>query len=251
VASPSDISLPLWAQILDDLRQRLASGEFTQRFPGDADLVAHYGVSRHTVREAVRRLQAEGVVERRRGSGTFLSETKIEQPVGTLYSLFRSIEEAGIAQDSVVLCLEERHDDEASQMLACPGRSLVYLERVRLAGGEPIALDWSWLPADLARPLLEVDFGHTALYEQLAQRCGIRLTSGWERLRPVLPAPRQRQLLALTSREPAFAIERLALRDGVPIEWRHGIVRGDRFTYVARWSDGPLDSTFEQARERP
>ena len=49
-----DSALPLWAQVLADLRRRLASGEFGQRVPGDDELTAQYGVSRHTVREAVR-----------------------------------------------------------------------------------------------------------------------------------------------------------------------------------------------------
>ncbi|MGH9116237.1 MAG: GntR family transcriptional regulator [Acidimicrobiales bacterium] len=48
---------PLWAQVLADLRLRLARGEFESRFPGDVELTDQYGVSRHTVREAVRLLQ--------------------------------------------------------------------------------------------------------------------------------------------------------------------------------------------------
>ncbi|HTQ92614.1 MAG TPA: GntR family transcriptional regulator, partial [Streptosporangiaceae bacterium] len=61
-----DSALPLWAQVLGDLRRRLARGEFRLRFPGDNELTEHYGVSRHTVREAVRRLQDEGVLVRGR-----------------------------------------------------------------------------------------------------------------------------------------------------------------------------------------
>lgn len=237
--------MPLWKQVLADLRRRLAAGEFTQRFPGDAELVQRYGVSRHTAREAVRPLQAEGLLERRRGRGSFVTGPRIEQPVGTLYSLYRSIEEHGMVQESVVRYLGERHDDKAEAMLGCPGRPLVYLERLRLADGEPIALDCSWLPADLARPLLGVDFHHTALYEQLAERCGIRLTSGWERISPILPDRTQRELLDIEARQPAFAIERLAQRGSTPVEWRHGIVRGDRFSFVARWASEQLDTSFE------
>lgn len=239
---------PLWAQVLADLRRRLDGGEFAERFPGDSQLVAHYGVSRHTIREAVRRLQAEGVLERRRGQGSFLTRAAIEQPIGTLYSLYRAIEDTGAVQHSVVRHLEERRDDRAEAMLGCPGQALVYLERLRLADGEPIALDCSWLPVPLARPLLEVDFGHTALYQELAQRCGLRLTSGWERVRPVLPERTQRVLLDVDARQPAFAIERLAFAGPTPVEWRHGVVRGDRFTFVARWAERRLDTGFEQSR---
>jgi GntR family transcriptional regulator len=239
-------ALPLWAQVLGDLRRRLASGEFRLRLPGDDELTRQYGVSRHTVREAVRRLQAEGVVERGRGRGTFVRDPVIEQPLGALYSLFRSVEEQGFVQRSIVRRLEERHDEEAAKVLGqSPGESLVYLERLRLAGDVPIVLDCSWLPAVLARPLLEVDFTRTALYRELHVRCGIRPDAGWERIRPVLPDPEQRGLLGLAARTPALAIERLATWQTTPVEWRHGLVRADRFSYVARWSAKDLDAGFE------
>jgi GntR family transcriptional regulator len=53
---PAESAPPLWAAVLDDLRTRLARGEFAERFPTDRELTAHYGISRHTAREAVRRL---------------------------------------------------------------------------------------------------------------------------------------------------------------------------------------------------
>jgi GntR family transcriptional regulator len=241
-----DSALPLWAQVLADLRRRLASGEFGQRVPGDDELTAQYGVSRHTVREAVRRLQAEGVVERGRGRGTFVRDGVIEQPLGALYSLFRSVEEQGFVQRSIVRRLEERRDSEAAAMLGQPpGDPLVYLERLRLADDVPIVLDCSWLPAALARPLLTVDFTHTALYQELHVRCGVRPDAGWERIRPVIPDLEQRGLLGLPARTPALAIERLATSQTIPVEWRHSLVRADRFSYVARWSARDQGAGFE------
>ena len=58
---------PLWEQLLTDLRRRLDHDEFAVAFPGELALVAQYGVSRHTVREAVRRLREEGLVIAGRG----------------------------------------------------------------------------------------------------------------------------------------------------------------------------------------
>ncbi len=234
--------LPLWSQVADDLRERLAAGELADHFPGDAELVEQYGVSRHTAREAVRRLQEDGLVVRERGRGSRVPDRGLEQPLGALYSLYRSIESQGFTQRSEVRALAERRGDPAAEEAAAVlglrrGSALVYLERVRFADERPVAVDCSWLPATVARPLLTVDFARTALYDELRSRCGARPVSGWERLRPEMPTPEQRRLLQLGARDPVFAIERVTEGTAGPLEWRHSAVRGDGFAFVARWSD--------------
>lgn len=238
--------MPLWAQVLEDLRARMAEGEFAERFPSDVELVGHYGVSRQTVREAIRHLQQEGVVERVRGQGSSVRPRSIEQSLGTLYSLYRSAEAQGFVQESVVRALEERREPSAAAVLGCEAEEqLVYLERLRLLDGRPVVHDWSFMPARIARPLLAADFRRTALYRELEQSCGVRPDSGWERVSPVLPDEKERELLELEPATPAFWIERLALAGDLPLEWRHSIVRADRFQFVSRWSAGRLDSAFE------
>lgn len=244
--------LPLWAQLLEDLRHRLQAGEFTNRFPTDSELVAAYGVSRQTVRDAVRRLQSEGLLDRERGRGTFVRKAAVEQPMGALYSLFRSIEDQGFEQRSVVRKLEECTDPDAAAMLEQPdGAPLVYLERLRLVNGTPFALDGSWLPAALARPLLEVDFTHTALYMQLAERCGLHPTKGWERVTPAIPTAVERRGLEIGAKAAVFAIERFTLAGERPLEWRHSIVRGDLYAFVARWNGATIDSRMEPTPVTP
>ena len=246
--------VPLWNQVLEDLRLRLDKGDFVDEFPTDVQLRDQYQVSRQTVREALRRLQDEGLIERGRGRGTFVRPRPIEQQLGTLYSLYRSAEEQGFVQHSTVRSLETRRDAEAAAMLDCdPTEPLVYLERLRLIDGRPVVLDCSWLPAKLASPLLGADFSHTALYKEMELRCGLRPDSGWERVSPVLPTPEQRDLLGLKPRTPAYCIERLACQGRMRVEWRHGVIRADRFMFVARWGDGRVDAAFEppSAREPP
>ena len=231
--------LPLWAQVLEDLRRRLDGGEFAAQFPTDNDLIDHYGVSRHTVREAVRRLQDEGVVNRERGRGTFVTAPALERSwgAGVVYSLFRSVESQGYEQRSEVLDLSETTDDAVADRLAlAAGEPLVRLERLRLVDGQPLAHDVVWLPASVARPLLGVDFTHTALYDELASRCGVRPTSGTERVYAVVPDRAEGELLRLGPRQAVFAMERTSHAGSEPIEWRETLVRGDRYSFVATWS---------------
>lgn len=229
--------MPLWAQVLDDLRDRLDAGEFVDAFPTDVALIQHYDVSRHTVREAVRRLQDEGVVSRERGRGTFVRTASIEQATGAIYSLFRSIEAQGLEQRSDVLDLSEVTDAGVAARFGVAGRTrLIRLERVRLADGVALAHDTAWLPASIAGPLLAVDFTHTALYDELQRRCSVRPTSGTERISTELPPKAERDLLGIAAKQPVFRIQRTSHAGDTMVEWRETLVRGDRFSFVAEWS---------------
>ena len=229
--------MPLWAQVLDDLRRRLDIGEFMATFPTDNDLIGQYHVSRHTVREAVRHLQDEGIVSRERGRGTFVTGPNVEQATGAIYSLFRSIESRGLEQRSEVLDLSMGTDSRAATELGLRSNTnLVRLERLRMVESHVLAHDTAWLPATIARPLLDVDFTHTALYDELSTRCGVRPISGTEWITTELPSARERDLLGIGARQPVFRITRRSEADVGPIEWRETVVRGDRYTLVADWS---------------
>lgn len=231
--------LPLWAQLEADLRRRLDGGEFDDSFPTDLALTSQYGVSRHTVREAIRHLNKTGILIRERGRGTVVNRAEFEQPMGTLYSLFNSVESTGVEQTSEVLRLEVVRDAVAASHLDIPEETdLVLLERLRLAGGAPLAVDRAWLVHEHTAGLLDVDWTHTALYVELDRLGSLAPDQGWERLRPIVPAPSDRTLLGLKRNEAAFSLERLGCKGSSPVEWRTTTIRGDRFQFVSDWSSG-------------
>jgi GntR family transcriptional regulator len=233
-----DRAEPLWSQLSADLLARMAAGEFAAEFPVERDLVASYGVSRHTVRAALRRLRERGLVEAGRGRRPRLAGAgEITQPLGALYSLFASVEAAGMAQRSTVRRLEVHADGIVARRLGLEESTpLLHLERLRLADEEPLALDRLWLPAAVAGPLVTSDFTHTGFYEELAARTGVRLASGREQLRAVVPAAAEAASLDLPAGVAALSIDRLGCTTHGPIEWRHSVVRGDRFSVVAEFS---------------
>ena len=97
-------------------------------------------------------------------------------------------------------------------------------------------LDRSRLPARVARRLLEAPLTHAGLYDGLARVCGVRVSGGSERVRPVVPVTAERRALGTAPGIAAFAIERLVHSEGVPIEWRQSLVRGDRYSLTAELS---------------
>jgi GntR family transcriptional regulator len=211
---------PLWQQVLDDLERRIAAGEFAERFPTDRELTDRYEVSRHTVREAVRHLRARGLVDRHRGRGSFLSG-QVQQPLGSLYSLFEAVEQQGLEQRSEVLRFDE-----------------VRLDRLRFAGDDPLALDRVWLPAAIGRTLRGVDLSRTSLYEQLDERADVRVTGVDETIEPVLPDADARELLRLEADEALLRVQRLGWSGDRPVECRTTLVRGRRFVYTSSWREG-------------
>lgn len=235
--------MPLWAQVETDLRARVESGEFDDAFPTDLQLTESYAVSRHTIREAVRHLNKTGLLTRERGRGTVVNRAEFEQSLGTLYSLFQSVESTGVEQTSEVLRCEIVTDTVAAAHLgADQDGELILLERLRLAGGTPLAVDRAWLSREIAEPLLDVDWSHTALYAELANAGSPVPNQGWERLTPIVPSAIDRRRLDLRKTDAAFFLERLGTRGGTPIEWRTTIIRGDRYRFVSDWSAGVVST---------
>lgn len=223
-------ALPLWAQVKDDVERRLRSGEFADAFPGEMALVQEYAVSRHTVREALRRLRESGLVDAARGRAPKVADSEITQPQGALYSLFSSVEASGHHQRSIVRKLDARADGTVAFRLGLEESTpLIYLERIRFADETPLAMDRVWIPARIAAPLLDADFTQTSLYRELDRRCDVRLTGGHEEVRAVIPTAAERVLLEIPDSSAALAIDRVGELRGQPVEWRQTVVRGDRF----------------------
>jgi GntR family transcriptional regulator len=234
-------STPLWRQLAHDLRNRLEAGGFTHGLPGEVELGQQYSVSRHTVREALRQLRADGVVSTGRGRRPRLTgpDPVIAQATGFAYSLFSSVEAHGLVQTSVVRVLTVVADGVIAPRLGLEESTpLVHVERLRLADDQPLALDRVWLPASVGEPLLDVDFRRTSLYDELA-RTGIAVTGGRETVRAVVPSGAEHDALGLQPPAAVFSVERTGTSSGVPIEWRHTLIRADRFALTSALDRAP------------
>jgi GntR family transcriptional regulator len=123
--------MPLWAQVLERLRAGIAAGEYAASFPTDRELMARYDVSRHTVREAVRRLGDEGLLTHVRGRGTTMTARSTSLPDG----LALAIEAGGADQARRVIASERgRNRAAARQLVLRPDATMFHLRRLCLAG---------------------------------------------------------------------------------------------------------------------
>ena len=230
---------PLWESIGADLADRVASGEFTDGFPGELDLAEAYGVSRGTIRNALRPLRETGFISAQRGRKPRAIVGGRGSTFGPVYSLFASVQESGMTQRSVVLDRRLVTDPVIAARLALPPtEELLKLSRLRLADEEPFAVDHVWLPADRVRPLLGVDFAETALYKELRDRCGITVDGGLEELRADVASAVDVERLGCALGAPMFRIQRIGYHRGTAVELRCSHILGERYSVNATFGAG-------------
>jgi GntR family transcriptional regulator len=234
--------LPLYRQIEEALRERIRSGVLR---PGaqvatETELMVEYGVSRATVRQALAGLVAEGLLEIRRGLGTYVTARRFEHTIGGFYSFSREIERHGLQPGTKVLDLRTMPAvDVVAESLAIPaGTKVVALRRLRLAGPDPLVVETSHLPATRFPGLETVDFSQVRLYDTLMNRYGCRPTRARETFEPILLTADEAALLDQRRGEPALRVERIAYdQDDIPIEFCRSTVRGDRYRYSVELRD--------------
>jgi GntR family transcriptional regulator len=234
--------LPLYRQIETDVRDRIRSGDLVPgaQLPTEVELMDQYGVSRATVRQALRELVAEGLVEIRRGLGTYVTQRRFEHTIGGFYSFSREIERHGLEPRTRVLGLgvEPADDAVASALGLDAGTAVVALRRLRLADDDPLVVETSYLPAARFPGLEKVDFGQVRLYDTLTDAYGCRPTRARETFEPVLVTADEAALLGQHRGEPALRVERVAFdQDDAPIEFCRSTVRGDRYRYSVELRD--------------
>lgn len=219
---------PAHAQITDELLQRMASGELAtgDRLPPERDLAAQLGVSRMTLRQALGALVDRGLLVRaigRRG-GTWVARPRLERDLGTFTGLSGMLRRQGVEAGAVVLSAGEAD-------------GWVEIARVRLADGDPFALERSRFPADRFAGLLELDLTGS-LYDLLGEHFDAAPVRAVERIEPVLAGARDAAALGLRRGAPLLLVHREAYdAGGAVVETARDLFRGDRIRVVAWTSE--------------
>ncbi len=215
-----------------------------QAIPSERKLSTDLGVSRLTVRAALDDLVRDGYLVRRHGSGTFVSEPKIAQQL-TLTSFSEDMRRRGMTAGSRTIELRETHAGAAvgRALRVSPDARVMLIRRLRLADGEPMALETLHVPADrvpgLTRELLE----DASFYELLEKHYGVVIESGMQSIEPTVTNEEESELLSVPLHSPAFLFERTSRTpEGETVEFVRSLYRGDRYRLVAELS---------QRRDRP
>ena len=228
--------IPLHHQVYLDLRAALDAGEWRpgDRLPPERELAARYGCSLITVRRALGDLARERRLERARGRGTFVPRPPIPLDLDGALSFAEEVHRLGHdASTRVVTAHTVPAERSVAEALGIAiGASVIHVERLRIADGEPLLLEQVFLPEARFPGLLASDLEHRSLYELLSVRYGTRVVRAREALEPIALPSREAQLLGVEPHRPALLIEGLAFdQAGQPVEFARSYVRGDRTRY--------------------
>jgi GntR family transcriptional regulator len=227
---------PLHHQVYADLRAALDAGDWQpgDRLPPERELATRYGCSLITVRHALDELAREQRIERTRGRGTFVLQPRIDRDFAGALSFADEMESRGLTPETRLITsrMEPAPGPVASALGIPDEAATVYLERVRLANGEPLLLEQVHLPGDRFGELLRYDLERNSLYELLAERFGARVTRAREAIEPVFLHAREARLLNRKPRSPALLVEGTAFEaSGQPVEFARSFVAGERTRY--------------------
>ncbi|HEX7170997.1 MAG TPA: GntR family transcriptional regulator [Candidatus Limnocylindria bacterium] len=228
--------IPLHHQVFRDLKAALDAQEWApgERMPTERELAERYGCSLITIRHALGELVREGRIERTRGRGTYALQPRIDRDIGGKMSFAEEMRRRGLdpATRVVTARIEPAGEAIAERLGISRDDPVVYLERVRLGGGEPLLLEQARLPAERFPGLLAFDFERRSLYDILADRYDTPILRARESVEPVQLGRRDAQLLGVPARSLALQIDGIAYAaNGDAVETARSFVRGDRTRY--------------------
>ena len=229
---------PVYQQLNELLRELLRGGEFTpgDQFLTERQVAARFGVSRPTANKILSGLVSEGRLEFRKGIGTFVRGTALDYDIRGLVSFTRKAEEAGRTPSTSVLGFEiapaaEAPAGVAEKLGVAPDEALIYMQRLRLAGGQPVILEHRWVPRALCPDLTRRDI-HASIYTLWIERYGMEIAGADQVIRAVNIRAPEAALLGVRAGTAGFLVAATGfLRDGRALWVEHTTYRGDAYEF--------------------
>ena len=225
--------IPLYYQLLEILIDQIETGILRpgDPVPSENELCRKYSVSKSTVLQAIQALVSKRLVYRVRGKGTFVTDPKIRLSITTLLSYSSEIAgQNGSTMNRSVSSKLMPALPAVARHLGIPEKTPIYhIQILREAGHIPIALQTSFLPADLVPGLIDRPFEGGSLMKTLQDRYNITIVSVQETFQAVKADSYEAKLLEITVGEPLVLLERFSTeKGGRIIELARTLLRGDR-----------------------
>jgi len=227
--------VPLYHQLADILRQQISNSTLQrgEPIPSENELMKQYRISRGTVREGIRLLCREGLLETKRGVGTFVGSPKIEHDTGEVMGFSSALISAGKKPNTQVLKAVNLKPTAyvRNKLLLAAEDEVTLIKRLRFGDGEALLIEYSYYRPEIGKKLLDEDLT-SSVYQILRQKYNVNLYRSENSIEVAAADDSEAELLGIPIGSPLMLFKRLVFSDqDLPIEYAEDVYRGDRITF--------------------
>lgn len=220
---------------------QIESGELPpgSRLAPERELSLEFNINRMTLRRALGVLEAQGLVERQHGIGNFVSHSRINRQMDSIFRFTSGMEKRGFSPGTKLVSIQIiKPEQKLALDLGIDRSSQVYdILRLRSINQEPIMLESYRIPLERFPELHKFNLQSRSIYEIFESEYGVKIARSRQSLEPIIATSHEAKMLKITPGDPLMLEERLSFdADGQPIEFGKDRYRGDRFRFIAEIS---------------
>ena len=224
--------VPLYYQLENMIREEIEEGKYNpgDKIPSERELSEIVGLSRMTIRKAINNLVEKGILKRKRGQGTFVSEDKLDS-FPELIGFNEHIEMKGMTPSSKVIEHEviNANAEIAEKLNIEVGDEVILTSRLRLADGNPIGFEKSYVPYYICPKLMDLDLSEESIYRTLTNE-GYKPTKGSQEIEAILADEYIANLLGGEVDQAILKNTRITYSGETPVEFSYNFYRGDKYS---------------------
>lgn len=233
-------SVPIYQQIKEMLVQDINSGKLRPhtKVPSEYELSRLYEVSRMTINKVMSELTREGLLYRRQGKGTFVSQKKMDHWFFRAASFKEDMIQRGLEPKTVVLekKIVAPSPEVIKKLEIKSSDKVIFVKRLRYANNEPIMLESRFLNYTYCKRILDEPLETESIHNLLIQKYDLPLTKATQYLEAVKINFEESKYFDIQPGEPGFLLSRVTFTASRPITWVKYIYRGDRYRFVGEFT---------------
>jgi len=227
--------VPKYYQLIEIIKEMIRTGKLKRgmRILSENELKEKYKVSNTTVRKAINELLHEGTIYREQGRGTFVARTVVNQELTRISSFTEDMLQRGLKPSSKVISVTVIliPPKMMSSLILNENEEVIRVHRLRLANGQPMAIQTSYIPHKFCARICDEDLTKS-LTVILENRYNLRLVKAVQVLYPSLADDYYSKMLMVSKGAPVLIAERTSyLKDNRPVEFIESVYRGDRYKF--------------------
>jgi len=237
--------IPIYYQIKQNIKNRIINKEFNpgERIPSENQLADHFKVTRLTVRQAIFQLVQEGLLEVRRGNGTFVTENEnliksnSYESAGFVDEDFYKVQKPETRSVEIDRVSAPKYVQEKLE-LTQSNQMVVRFKRVRYLKNNTFNYIINYLPLEIGSKIYEKDLYQRSLLEILEKEIGIVFIEAFQTIQASFADQEISNKLKIPSGSPMLSVVRtMYAKKRIPILFSHILYRGDLFQYIARFKN--------------